>query len=194
MMKKRVTKSPDVRKQEILDAAVRLFCEKGYEQTSMLDISKSINVSQGLCYRYFASKEEIYQSVMDYYVSQGIDQFMALLGDKDQNISEVIRNLQPLTDVDSPDNMYHTFFNLNENSQFHMQMELSLLMKLIPIVADRFVRAGQAGEIEVKHPAAAAAYCLFGQFGISAYADKSLTQEQKFEYSKELTKILLEFK
>ena len=70
----RITKNPEVRKQEILDTAIKLFCEKGYEQTTMLDISKAMNVSQGLCYRYFSSKEVIYQSVLDYYVSQGVAQ------------------------------------------------------------------------------------------------------------------------
>ena len=37
----RVTKEPEVRKQEILDTALKLFGENGYEKTSITDIAKS---------------------------------------------------------------------------------------------------------------------------------------------------------
>ena len=36
----RVTKEPEVRKQEILDTALKLFGENGYEKTSITDIAK----------------------------------------------------------------------------------------------------------------------------------------------------------
>lgn len=35
----RISKEPEVRKQEILEAAITLFYEKGYEKTSMTDIA-----------------------------------------------------------------------------------------------------------------------------------------------------------
>ena len=65
----RIVKNPDERKQEILDAAVRVFAKKGYEKTSITDIAKEIGISQGLCYRYYASKEEIYDAALDKYAS-----------------------------------------------------------------------------------------------------------------------------
>ena len=53
----RVTKEPEARKQEILDTALKLFGENGYEKTSITDIAKAIGVAQGLCYRYFPSED-----------------------------------------------------------------------------------------------------------------------------------------
>ena len=44
----RITKEPEERKQEILDTAMRIFYEKGYEKTSIADIAKAIGVTQGL--------------------------------------------------------------------------------------------------------------------------------------------------
>ena len=41
------------RKKEIIKAAMQLFSEKGYAQTSMRDIARTMGVSLGLCYRYF---------------------------------------------------------------------------------------------------------------------------------------------
>ena len=47
----RISKEPEARKQEILETAMKLFAEKGYEKTSISDIAKEIGVAQGLCYR-----------------------------------------------------------------------------------------------------------------------------------------------
>lgn len=44
------TKEPEVRRQEILDTAMKLFYEKGYEKTSITDNAREMGVAQGLCY------------------------------------------------------------------------------------------------------------------------------------------------
>lgn len=36
----RISKEPEERKQEILETAMQLFAEKGYEKTSISDIAK----------------------------------------------------------------------------------------------------------------------------------------------------------
>ncbi len=43
----------------ILDAALTLFAEKGYEETTMRDIAAAADASLGLAYRYFDSKEHL---------------------------------------------------------------------------------------------------------------------------------------
>ena len=44
-------------KERILEAALGLFTEKGYEATTMRDIAERAEASLGLAYRYYASKE-----------------------------------------------------------------------------------------------------------------------------------------
>ena len=60
----RITKDPTERRQEILDTALKLFWEKGYEKTSMTEIAQAMQVAQGLCYRYFPSKEALFQTAV----------------------------------------------------------------------------------------------------------------------------------
>ena len=49
----REVKDPAVRKKEILDGAMELFTQQGYEALSMRDIAAYLHISIGLCYRYF---------------------------------------------------------------------------------------------------------------------------------------------
>ena len=41
----RISKDPAERKQEIIETAMRLFYEKGYEKTSISDIAREMNVA-----------------------------------------------------------------------------------------------------------------------------------------------------
>lgn len=49
----------------ILEAAYKLFNEKGYYNTTTVDISKEANVATGSVYSYFEDKKEIYIKVID---------------------------------------------------------------------------------------------------------------------------------
>ncbi|MFC1481257.1 TetR/AcrR family transcriptional regulator [Candidatus Neomarinimicrobiota bacterium] len=55
----RVTKDHLARRQEFLDVARELFYMKGYEETSVNDILKILDLSKGTFYHYFKSKEEL---------------------------------------------------------------------------------------------------------------------------------------
>lgn len=47
------------KKENIMLAAIKLFTERGYDGTTISMIAKEANVSVGLMYRYFESKEEL---------------------------------------------------------------------------------------------------------------------------------------
>lgn len=66
----RIIKDPKERKEEIIAAALYLFSQKGYEHTTIQDIAKYLNISQGLCYRYFKSKSELFIATAEFYAQQ----------------------------------------------------------------------------------------------------------------------------
>ena len=59
----RIAQDPQVRINEILDVAERLFVTKGYRGTTMSDIAEAMSVAKGMCYYYFPSKEAILEAV-----------------------------------------------------------------------------------------------------------------------------------
>lgn len=53
------TASPEIRKQQIVEAARGLFRNKGYEGTSVSDIVEEAGIAQGTFYLYFSSKRDL---------------------------------------------------------------------------------------------------------------------------------------
>ena len=83
--KERVTKVPEERKQELIDTAERLFLEKGYEQTTVADIVREIEVAQGTFYYYFSSKEEILEAIIEEDITALEDDVRQILSREDAN-------------------------------------------------------------------------------------------------------------
>jgi AcrR family transcriptional regulator len=51
------------RREELLAAAVRVFARKGYHTCRVSDIADEAGVSHGLVYHYFASKDEVLETI-----------------------------------------------------------------------------------------------------------------------------------
>lgn len=52
------------RRQEIIHAALELFVSKGYAATKITDIAERANMSTGLMFHYFESKEALYEELI----------------------------------------------------------------------------------------------------------------------------------
>jgi AcrR family transcriptional regulator len=52
----------EVRRGQILDAAIACFARNGFHQTTMSDIAREAGISPGLTYRYFPSKEDLIEA------------------------------------------------------------------------------------------------------------------------------------
>ncbi|WP_454195279.1 TetR/AcrR family transcriptional regulator [Nocardia sp. Marseille-Q1738] len=56
----RQVKKPEIRKAEIVDAALRSFAEHGYDQTTVESITTALGVAKGCFYHHFTSKEHVF--------------------------------------------------------------------------------------------------------------------------------------
>lgn len=160
----RITKEPEERRQEIFDAALKLFGEKGYEKTTITDIAREIGVAQGLCYRYFPSKEVLFESAIDQYAGILAAQFEDLAENSKIPLKEFIEKM-PAT-VEDKNTKYYAVFHGPQNRQFHNLLSLKTCEKLVPIVEKLLLKARQRGEIQLEDLSTAAAFCVYGQLGI----------------------------
>lgn len=84
-------KHPEVTVERILDAAQRLFLEKGYEATTIQDIVDELGgLTKGAIYHHFKSKEEIMDAVGDRMFFAN-DPFKAVRGRDDLSGLEKLR-------------------------------------------------------------------------------------------------------
>ncbi len=67
-------------RQRILDGAHRAMLSGGYRGTTMPAIAAEADVSVGLLYRYFASKEELYLAMCDYVSQAQLDELAVQMG------------------------------------------------------------------------------------------------------------------
>ena len=60
----RRTRHGSERKQQLLDVAAKLFAERGYESTRVIDICREAGVAKGLFYWYFTDKEQLFKELV----------------------------------------------------------------------------------------------------------------------------------
>ena len=61
----RITKDPETRRKEFIAAARELFVEKGFDQTSVSDITNRVGMSHGSFFYYFKSKKGVMEEVIN---------------------------------------------------------------------------------------------------------------------------------
>ncbi len=64
MTERRLTKRGSERRQQVLEAAARLFAEQGYHGTTVGDICDELGVGKGVFYWYFPSKEALFAELL----------------------------------------------------------------------------------------------------------------------------------
>ena len=55
-----------ITKQEILDTALDVFAERGYDSTILKDISDRLNVTKSALYKHYESKEALWDALIDH--------------------------------------------------------------------------------------------------------------------------------
>lgn len=173
----REIKSVEVRKKEILDASISVFQEKGYDKTSISDIAAALGISQGLCYRYFKSKEEIFESAVDAYAQHIADKLIGILEDPSKELPEKISCMPDFANIEKEDRTYYDIFHGQGTDSFHDRLSLAICRKVCPHVQALFSKECEAGRIRLEDPDTAAAFIVFGQLGILLYKD--IPREQK---------------
>lgn len=95
----------DAKRQEMLNAAEKLFCSRGYEATSVQDILNVLHASKGGFYHYFASKEEVLKTLCSQRAARAAEYVQAELTDSMDamaRINAVLHGFIPLRREEVP--------------------------------------------------------------------------------------------
>ena len=98
----RVVKAPKERKEELLDTAMRLFAEKGYDNVSVRSVAREAGVASGLAYHYFESKQRMFDEAIGAYSRRCAEGACMILDDNSFSLDEKIdRAIDVMADHDA---------------------------------------------------------------------------------------------
>ena len=79
------------RPQEILEAALGVFAEKGFARTRMEDIARQAGVTKGTIYLYFENKEAVFRSLIRSSIGDALGQVMAQIARFEGSSADLLR-------------------------------------------------------------------------------------------------------
>ena len=156
-MTRRISKDPEERREELLDAASALFLSKGYDQTAVSDIVKRIGVSQGTFYYYFKSKEEILFAILEKEGEGMIADFQAIPENKHLDPLEKLqlafmRLFQPGPSVVGKMNMLISDSGSSLYRLFHQRWDEIRLRKFKPVITKIIKEGVKTGIFHTAYP------------------------------------------
>lgn len=174
----RVSKASEERRQEILDAAMRVFYEKGYENTTISDIALKMGVAQGLIYRYFKSKEALFDGALEHYAQRLASKMGEAIRDGRTTLREKIQNTPSFLHIEDDDSFYYKIFNGPDKKGVYQKLSLKVAERLVPHVAEAIAKEMELGRLtQVEDPETVASFCVYGQLGILFREDISGLQK-----------------
>ena len=159
--KERVTKVPEERKQELIDTAERLFLEKGYEQTTVADIVREIEVAQGTFYYYFSSKEEILEAIIEKDITALEEDVRQIMSREDANAAIKLNAVvNSIIGISTSRREIMDYLHEEGNAVMHEKMERHTIERLVPLMTRVVAEGTHAGIFDVQYPTESVEFLL----------------------------------
>lgn len=193
----RDVKDPEIRRAEIMDAAMLLFMEKGYANTTTQDIVDKVNISRGLLYYHFKNKEDILYCLVERYSEKLLRDIHVIVNDDDKTAIEKIRDFIDATII-STDNVsaegteLQKTVDLEENRYMLDKLSHKLIEKLT-IYFERIINQGISEKVfSVKYPSETAEFLMTAYVFVSNNIGMKTSKKETVKDYLNAFKIMLE--
>jgi AcrR family transcriptional regulator len=153
----------DVRRQELLDAAVAVFSAKGVAAASVEDIVRAAGVAKGTFYLYFATKDDAVNAVASVMVEGVAERVQVVATDSTRSpVERLLAFGAGISEVgDEPyERELIEVFHRPENRLLHDRIGDRALVRLAPVIAGVISDGIEAGQFRQQDPHRAAAYVM----------------------------------
>jgi len=154
---------PEVRREQILDAAARVFLDRGLTEATMAEVAEAAGVAKGTVYLYFDSKSALLTALRTRYTSQWLEQSGRL--DAPPGRGGYARQLRSflgqMYDFHAANQrLHHLLFHAAEVSEDEpLEQARAALARFV-------ARGAQAGELTADDPEETASFLLDGLHGL----------------------------
>ncbi|MFD3274165.1 TetR/AcrR family transcriptional regulator [Paenibacillus dendritiformis] len=149
----RISKKPEERRNEILDAAEMLFTTKGYSKTTVNDILHMVGIAKGTFYYYFQSKEEVMDAIVMRFIDFGVEAAKAVAAHPElsahDKIFQIMMAQQP--DAGRKELMIEQLHQVN-NAEMHQKSLIETILQLTPVLTEIIEQGIAEGVFDTPYP------------------------------------------
>lgn len=118
-MVRKTKEDAELTRQRILDAARRVFLERGVSKSTLEHIASEAEVTRGAVYWHFENKTEIFHAIRE-------QVFLPLIDSIDDTLSPAVKNIEnPLNQIEA--SLSNTINQLNDNQQMREIYEIMMI-------------------------------------------------------------------
>ena len=177
-------KTTEERRQNVLKVAIEEFATNGYNATSINDISKKAQISIGAMYSYFASKEDLFLSIVNnaYFL---MDHILKDVEDNSSDIFDCVRKMIQASRkfaIEYP-HLNRIYLDITTQALSHMSIKLSNTLEIItPQILSKFIaKAKMQGKIRGDIDEKVAAFCMDNIFTMYQFSFSSDYYKQRLK-------------
>lgn len=150
----RIVKEPEERRRELIDVAEQLFIAQGYEQTSISDIVREVNVSQGAFYYYFESKEDVLVAVIEKKIALMENDFQQIADRSDLDEAAKLNSMiNSFISISTSEKTIHGYIHQAKNAALHRKlMKVRPFAGIAPLMAGVISKGCEKGRFDVVRP------------------------------------------
>lgn len=147
-------KYPEETVKLILDVSIRLFSEKGYDDTSLQDIINETKLSKGAIYHHFSSKEDILKAIFHRLGNENAEIFAKIRDDSRLSGIEKLRKIFQTAVFHSNQSVLLTVSPCLLNNPRFLAMQIEQIYELIaPQFVEPILTEGvKDGSINIENP------------------------------------------
>ncbi len=147
-------KYPEQTQERIVDTSIKLFIEKGYEQTTIQDILDALKLSKGGLYHHFKSKEEILEAVKEKRAQYAADMLRELIQNtKATNAKEKLKKILYHLGTNTKTHMFDAVLTSQTNNPYFVIGALqNAINQDAPIIAQLIEEGVKDGSLQTSQP------------------------------------------
>ncbi|HXF54478.1 MAG TPA: helix-turn-helix domain-containing protein [Hyphomicrobiaceae bacterium] len=144
--------SPEARRRAILDAALTVFAERGYEAARLDDIAARAGIAKGTLYLYFADKQALFEALIHSAVDPILEQLSAVAATPNLPLDKVLASLFTAfqQEVFGTKRKFLLRLMIAEGPRFPALAEFhyrNVVSRIMPLIAEAARRARERGEL-----------------------------------------------
>jgi len=142
---------------KILDSALSVFVENGYQDTTIADIVSKSGLSKGAIYHYYGSKKELFISLIDHWEVFSFPDFYSK-NNKDESASSTLKRFTEVvydvfyknSNVFLAEIEFWSLANKDNEIKKRSKVLYDKILKLFELVLNKGIRNGEFKKLDTK--------------------------------------------